>query len=420
VAEGLLVWTGLRSHDQAETVLGLPSAVYRRKAANRGARRGLITDRQVITGVELGCQRDPEAGRIQVIVGVLDQGLPLHAHELLQGIGRPCRCGDSGKVGVSSTLAGLNPVAIHPHLNRPLSRGDEVRIESQDIERRVPGYCLRVDHPEESSALEVQVPHRLVLGLTGGLAHGVGAFGHLAALLGGGQRLNLEWSDLEPRVHSEVVGGDGRRQESGRRRLEGDRPYLDPADDLVLEAFVIHLNVVVGIEVALGVVVHIDVDASSNDPAGSEGGVIVDAGGFEAATAAGVGVQQQDGATAFVAEPLGSNFQPDLAIDVEVGILRQSAEHAPVAIAASFRLRSFQGPAIQGQRQARGGPLGPGRIEHRHHATIPALAPERWRQARGPGPRGVEHRRWFEPERRHAKPGVYAKLPRNLSRPQRG
>ena len=56
-----------------------------------------------------------------------------------------------------------------------------------------------------------------------------------------------------------LVAGTADGDESGRRRPERHRADLDAADDLVLQPLVVHLDVIVAGEVALGVEVDVDV-----------------------------------------------------------------------------------------------------------------------------------------------------------------
>ena len=63
---------------------------------------------------------------------------------------------------------------------------------------------------------------------------------------------------LEPGIDPEVVGRDGRGDEAGLGRLEGDGSDFDPPDDLVFESLVVDLDVVVGAEIPFGVIIHVD------------------------------------------------------------------------------------------------------------------------------------------------------------------
>ena len=122
------------------------------------------------------------------------------------------------RLGSAADLTLGRPVAVHPNLSRPVSgrhdrgrRGSECRC--RDTRERRGG----IDHPEEPAGLEVEVTQLTVLGLAGGLAHGIDSLGDLAALLGRRQSLELERTDLEAGVDTEVVGRDGGGDESGLR-----------------------------------------------------------------------------------------------------------------------------------------------------------------------------------------------------------
>ena len=149
-------------------------------------------------------------------------------------------------------------------------------------------------------------------------------------------------------------------------RLEGDRTDFDAADDLVLQSLVVDLNVVVGAEIALGVVVHVDVDPPADGAAGADVHLVVEPRRLEAAAAAGVRVQQQRRTAALVSQPVGPKLQSDLAVESEVGILRRQPQHAPPLARGPGASRRDLVPdrlAVQGEIPERGGPLTPGGIE---------------------------------------------------------
>jgi hypothetical protein len=140
-----------------------------------------------------------------------------------------------------------------------------------------------------------------ILRLTAGLSDGVNPVRHLASLLSSGQRLKLNWTDFKTRVDTEVVRGNRRSYETRLWRLEGDRTYLDPPDYLVFQPLVVDLNVVVSTEVSLGIVVDINVHPAPYGAPGAQVHLIVQPRCFEAATAAGIRVEQQGGTAALVA-----------------------------------------------------------------------------------------------------------------------
>jgi hypothetical protein len=54
--------------------------------------------------------------------------------------------------------------------------------------------------------------------------------------------------------------------------------------------------------------------------------LVIESGWLEAAAAAGVRVEQQGWATAFVPKPVSPKLQPDLAVERQVGILRREPQ----------------------------------------------------------------------------------------------
>jgi hypothetical protein len=161
----------------------------------------------------------------------------------------------------------------------------------------------------------------------------------------------LERSDIEPGIDPEIVGWNRRGNEAGGRGLEDDGSYLDSTDDLVLEPLVVDLNVVVGGEVPLGIVVDGQMDPPSDDAAGPYVHLVVEPGSLESAPAAGVGVEQQGGTTALVAKPIGPELESHLAVERQVGILLREPEKSLSGCRnpPAFRLVLPNGLAIQGQ-----------------------------------------------------------------------
>ena len=348
------------------------------KASDDRSCHGGIAHRQVIVLVQLGGQRKPEPRGVEVVVGALNQKLPADRSEALGGVYRPAECGNAAEIGIGSALILGRPVAIYPNLGRPVSRrhGGGRKIQNVDagVARERRGG---IDHPEEPAGLEIQVSKLAVLGLARGLAHGIDSLGDLASLLGRGQRLELKRTDVEPGVYAEVIGRDRRGDESGLRRHKGDRPNLYTADDLVFESLIVDLNVVVGGEIALGVVVDVDVYPLPDGAAGSNVYLIVESGWLEAAAAAGVGVLQDGRAAALVSKPVGAKFQSDLAVEGQVGILRREAQHAALPTRGPRAIPDLVPDrlAVQGKVPECGGPLHPGRIERRRDGAVPGHGP---------------------------------------------
>ena len=127
-------------------------------------------------------------------------------------------------------------------------------------------------------------------------------------------------TDLERGVDAEVVGGDRGGEESRGGRAEGDRADLDPADDFVLQALVVELDVVARGEVPLGVVVDVDVHPPADQPAGAQREVGIEPRRLEPAPAARVEIEQLGRGAALVLEPLGADFESGLAVDGQIRV----------------------------------------------------------------------------------------------------
>ena len=168
----------------------------------------------------------------------------------------------------------------------PARNPPRVAVLLDALQHRPPALRLHLQ-------IEVQVAQLPVLGLAGGLTHGVDPLGHLAPLLGGGKGLELERAHFEPGVYAEVVGRNGCGDEPGRGRLEGDGPDLDPADDLVFQALIIDLYVVVGGEVPLGIVIDSEMDSLADNASRPDVYLVIQPGSFEPAAAPRVRILKQ-------------------------------------------------------------------------------------------------------------------------------
>jgi hypothetical protein len=227
-----------------------------------------------------------------------------------------------------------------------------------------------------------------ILRLTAGFSDGIHPIRHLASLLGSGKRLKLNRTDLETRVDTEVVSGNGGSYETRLGRLESDSADLNAPDNLVFQPLVVDLNIVVTIEIPLGVVVHVDVHPAAYGAARAEVHLIVEPRCFEAAAAARIPVEQQGGTAALVPEPVGTELEPDLAIECKVGILRRQPQHAPTATGRLHRVSRSErsGLAVQCQCPVRGGPLGSCRVKRYSNRAVPRQACHGRRAPRGSQP----------------------------------
>jgi hypothetical protein len=180
---------------------------------------------------------------------------------------------------------------------------------------------------------------------------------------------------------------------------------FNPANDLVFQSFVVNLNVVIGAEVALGVIVDVEVDPAPYGPPGSQVHLVVEPRWLEAAATPGVGVEQQGRATALVAEAVGTQLQSDLAVESKVGILRGESQDAaafPRSLSALGAWLLHCQP-VQGKVAQCRGTFHPGGVEHCTDRAVPCQAPQGGRQPGGSQPRGAQCRWFLQGKRRDRK-----------------
>src|SRR5439155_296899 len=156
-------------------------------------------------------------------------------------------------------------------------------------------------------------------GLGRDVADGVDPVRHDVPLLLRVDASQLERAELGDRLHAEVVRGDGRADEARARRLERDVPGLHPAQRLVLQPFVPHLEVVVRVEFALAVEVDVQVQALSHDASRADRVLGVGADRGEARGAAGQGLLQVDRAAVEIAKLVGLELEAHVELHADVG-----------------------------------------------------------------------------------------------------
>src|SRR6185295_10370112 len=100
------------------------------------------------------------------------------------------------------------------------------------------------------------------------------------------ERLELNRSDLESGVDAEVVGGNRRSDEAGGGRLKDDRPHVHSPDNLVLQSLVVHPDIVIGGEIAVVLIVQVEVHAPPNDAGGAQVHMVIESRRLEATPAA--------------------------------------------------------------------------------------------------------------------------------------
>ena len=149
-------------------------------------------------------------------------------------------------------------------------------------------------------------------------------------------------------------------------------PTSTRLEDLVLEALVVHLEVVVGAEVAVVVEIDVEVNAAAEQAGGTEIDVVVEPRGLEAAAAAGVGIEKLDRAAALVPHPVGSELEADLAIDPEIGVLPGEAQRSPPRrfgrLLSGARLDRL---AVEHEHPLGPVPVGPSRVERGADERVP-------------------------------------------------
>ncbi len=303
----------------------------------------------------------------------MQQQLPLHRAELLRAVGAPGEGRDTPQIGIHPGLAVGGTVAIHVHLCRTIRGRQGGRVEVENVECRKAGQTGRIHHPEEPSALEVEITHLTVLGLARRCPDGIRPLRYDAPLLGGRQGLDLYRSKLERRVDAEIIGRDGGGDEARGRWLENDGAHVDAADDLVLQSLVVDLDVIVGGVVALGVQIHVDMDSLAEQSRRSEAHLVVQARRLETAATARIGIEQQHRTAALLPGPIGANLETSLAVEAQIRILRGQPKYIPARRGGPFLGGDLflDGKAVQGPEPESEIPLGPfGSQHHRDRAVV--------------------------------------------------
>jgi hypothetical protein len=211
--------------------------------------------------------------------------------------------------------------------------------------------------------------------------------------------LKLQWAHLESGIDAEVVGRYGSGNETRLRRLKGDGSDLDAADDLIFQTLIVDLNVVVGGEVALGVVVDGQVHSLADDAAGPDVYLVIQPGWLEPPSTTGVGVEQQRWATALIAEPVGTDFESDLAVHGQVGILLGESEGTSARfrrLLSGLGLQRAQGFSIERQKAPPQSAFLSDRIEDSGHATVPGKSAKQGRKPVCPKPGSSEDLRLLQ------------------------
>ena len=396
-----------RLDDERQRV-DLPRPVRGGKGADGAAIGCRVADREVVPRVESGGQDEPERRRIEVIVPALHEQFPLDSligreqAERLRGIGGIPRKGvDPAEVRIDGP-GGRCAVAVDAHFGGPRCRRKLRRVEREDVEGRIAGEGLGIDHPEEPARFEVEVPHCPVLRLarapTADREH---PLCDGTPLLRRKERLELHRPDLEEAVDAEVGAGHCRREEARRRRPERHRTDLDPPDDLVAQAFVVDLDVVVGVEVTVGVVIDEDVHPLADGASGPHADLVLELGKPDPPRAPGVRVVELRLRTALVADPLGADAQRGLALEGKIGILPCNADDAPVLDDRRGCLGGIRRTHSVNRGRPERRPAGdPRRIERRGHRAVEGDDPAR----RSAEPRRAEGSGLAELQRRQVEP----------------
>jgi hypothetical protein len=227
-------------------------------------------DEALVAQPERPDERDPQLRRIDVVVDAfLEERVDLPAAGVLDVVEHEAR-----PVRVGRLAAEEEPVDEElPRARGVGERGGEPghlrRVEDVDVRVVVGKGLAGIDRPEEASRLELVVLDLPLDRLQRAVADGEDAVADDVPLLLRGDRAEAHRSELADRLESVVPARDPARDEARGRELEGDVADLEALEDLVLASLVPDGDVVGGIELALRVVVHIDVDAVGDDAAGA-------------------------------------------------------------------------------------------------------------------------------------------------------
>ena len=377
------------------------SPVHLREASDRGPGSGAEADRDVVGLVELGAQHDPESRGIEVVVPPLDQQLPLHRSIGKVAVGTPRRGGDASQVGVEAAVAAGGAIPVDPDVGRAIGRDQLIRIDVEDVDRGIAGQTVGVHHPEEPAALEVQVPDLPVLCLAGGLSDRIGPLRDHAALLGGGEGLELQRTEIEDGVDAEVVGGHRGRDEARGRRLEEDGADVHPANDLVLETLVVDLDVVVARVLPLGVEVHVHVDPLAQQPRGPDVHLVIERRGLETAATARGRIERKRRAALLLPGAVGSDLETGRPVQLQIRVLGRHPEQRLALHPLLFAQLDFgNGDAVKQGEPLGHGPVGAVPGHRRGDGAVERRDIRCGRESRRPHPGSPERGRLLQRERR--------------------
>ena len=335
---------GPRIVDQAQRVgLGRVRVRDGGKRADAGARTaasglagGEVGDAEIVVGSQAARQREPRAGGIDVVVAAFDQDLPLERAGALHAGARGSPCPARHRAHAAEVLvpcAGRRQRthAVDAQAADAQAVGDAPptpgRGQLEDVHRREPGQAQRIDGEEEPAYFVVEIAQLVIERLAGDLADGIEPVLHHVALLLRVDTAQLERTDLPDHLNAEIVGGNGGGDEAAGGRLERNVAGLDAAQHFVLEALVPHLQVVVGVEFALAVEVHVDVQSLPDDARGDDLILRIGRDRRETGTATREREQAFGGGTTEIGKLVGFELQPQVEAHPQVGV---GAEHAAI------------------------------------------------------------------------------------------
>ncbi len=245
--------------------------VYRECADRIGPARRDVGSGEVVALVQPIRQRKPRSGGIDVVVFALLQDFPLErALALDAAIDRPeaGRTGDrtyAADVLVPGRAGRHGAAAIDAQRTDREGIGPRDLVELQNVEGGISRDSRRIDDEEEPAGFIVEIARFAVERLAGDVADAVEAVFDDVALLLRQDAAQLERADLRDCLDAEIVRRNLRRDEPRRRRLERHVARFDAAQHLVFKSLVPDVEIVVGVELALAVEVHVDVQPLADD-----------------------------------------------------------------------------------------------------------------------------------------------------------
>ena len=319
VAERRHVGRAARLEDEPQRVHDFRARRGGKRAHGVAVRRH-VGHRQIVFLVQAAGQREPRARPVQVVVAAFGQQLPHERPGALLAVLAQRHRLDAAQVLLGRGAAGGGPAPVHASLAHQQRRRQVEHREIQDVHGRVAGQRGRVQHEEEPQRLEVAIHHVALLRLHGPVADREDAAPDHVPLLLREDGSGVDGAELHFRGRAEVVGRNAARNEPRVRGGEGHVADLDAPQDFVVEALVVDLDVVRRLELPLGVVVHVQVDALAHDAARAHGELRLEPGRRKPAAARAAEARRVGRRAAEVLEPVEAHLEPRVDPHAEVGV----------------------------------------------------------------------------------------------------